>query len=159
MVHGSCGCISIIRAAISPEVSDANPLACTGVESGAQCLSAAPINLKRLPCEFARLNRGEPDRHRPIVTDSNAADIARRSGRAAVMTWGPLGLARADTRPRWLPSLAGLVAPPPHEPAGAGIHVAIRQASSPPPMWRAESYWHVQSTGKREADLRLGRKY
>lgn len=27
------------------------------------------------------------------------------------------------------------------------------------PLWRPESYWHVKSTGKRELDLHLGRKY
>jgi hypothetical protein len=27
------------------------------------------------------------------------------------------------------------------------------------PMWRPASYWHITSTGKREMDLRLGRKY
>jgi len=26
-------------------------------------------------------------------------------------------------------------------------------------MWRPESYWHVKSTGKREMDVRLGRRY
>jgi len=27
------------------------------------------------------------------------------------------------------------------------------------PWWRPESYWHVKSTGTREADLQLGRTY
>ena len=27
------------------------------------------------------------------------------------------------------------------------------------PMWRPASYWHVTSTGKREMDLHLGRRY
>src|SRR5262245_36909328 len=27
------------------------------------------------------------------------------------------------------------------------------------PLWRPESFWHVQPTGKREADVRLGRKF
>jgi hypothetical protein len=27
------------------------------------------------------------------------------------------------------------------------------------PLWRPESFWHVESTGKRENDVRLGRKY
>jgi len=27
------------------------------------------------------------------------------------------------------------------------------------PLWRPESFWNVESTGKREDDLRLGRKY
>ena len=27
------------------------------------------------------------------------------------------------------------------------------------PLWRPESFWHVVSTGKRENDVRLGRKY
>jgi hypothetical protein len=27
------------------------------------------------------------------------------------------------------------------------------------PLWRPESFWHVQPTGKRDADVRLGRKF
>jgi hypothetical protein len=27
------------------------------------------------------------------------------------------------------------------------------------PLWRPESFWHVEPTGKRENDVRLGRKY
>ena len=27
------------------------------------------------------------------------------------------------------------------------------------PLWRPESFWYVQPTGKREADVRLGRKF
>ena len=27
------------------------------------------------------------------------------------------------------------------------------------PLWRPDSFWHVQPTGKREADVRLGRKF
>jgi hypothetical protein len=26
-------------------------------------------------------------------------------------------------------------------------------------MWRPESYWHINTTGKRVSDLRLGRRY
>jgi hypothetical protein len=35
----------------------------------------------------------------------------------------------------------------------------VKLRANDQPMWRPESYWRVASTGKREMDLRLGRKY
>jgi len=35
----------------------------------------------------------------------------------------------------------------------------VKLRANDQPLWHPESYWHVELTGKREADLRLGRKY
>jgi hypothetical protein len=35
----------------------------------------------------------------------------------------------------------------------------VKLRANDQPMWRPESFWHVKPTGKRETDLRLGRKY
>jgi len=35
----------------------------------------------------------------------------------------------------------------------------VRLRANDQPMWRPESYWSVRTTGKRDADARLGRKY
>jgi hypothetical protein len=60
-------------------------------------------------------------------------------------------------------------APSPEESVGAEIlrftlpatkalpFVKVRDNDQP--LWRPESYWNVEPTGKREDDLRLGRKY
>ena len=60
-------------------------------------------------------------------------------------------------------------APASEERAGAGIHrytlpatkalPFVKLRAHDQPLWRPEGYWHVKSTGKREMDLRLGRKY
>jgi hypothetical protein len=35
----------------------------------------------------------------------------------------------------------------------------VKLRANDQPLWHPESYWHVETTGKREADVRLGRKY
>jgi hypothetical protein len=35
----------------------------------------------------------------------------------------------------------------------------VRLRANDQPLWRPESFWHVKPTGKRETDVRLGRKY
>jgi hypothetical protein len=35
----------------------------------------------------------------------------------------------------------------------------VKVRANDQPLWRPESFWHVASTGKRENDVRLGRKY
>src|SRR5437588_8368867 len=35
----------------------------------------------------------------------------------------------------------------------------IKLKANDQPLWRPESFWHVEPTGKRELDVRLGRKY
>ena len=35
----------------------------------------------------------------------------------------------------------------------------VRLRANDQPLWCPESYWHVKPTGKRVADVRLGRKY
>jgi hypothetical protein len=35
----------------------------------------------------------------------------------------------------------------------------VKLKANDQPLWRPESFWHVQPTGKREADVRLGRKF
>jgi len=35
----------------------------------------------------------------------------------------------------------------------------VKVRDSDQPLWRPESFWNVEPTGKREDDLRLGRKY
>ena len=35
----------------------------------------------------------------------------------------------------------------------------VKLRANDQPLWHPESFWHVESTGKRETDLRLGRKY
>ena len=35
----------------------------------------------------------------------------------------------------------------------------VKLRANDQPLWRPESFWHVKSTGKRAADLRLGRRY
>jgi hypothetical protein len=35
----------------------------------------------------------------------------------------------------------------------------VKVRANDQPLWRPESFWHVVSTGKRENDVRLGRKY
>ena len=35
----------------------------------------------------------------------------------------------------------------------------VKLRANDQPLWRPESYWHVKSTGRRELDTRLGRKY
>ena len=35
----------------------------------------------------------------------------------------------------------------------------VKVRANDQPFWRPESFWHVESTGKREKDVELGRKY
>ena len=35
----------------------------------------------------------------------------------------------------------------------------VKLKANDQPLWRPESFWHVEPTGKREMDVRLGRKY
>src|SRR4051812_41717709 len=35
----------------------------------------------------------------------------------------------------------------------------VKLRANDQPLWRPESFWHVRPTGKRETDMRLGRKY
>src|SRR5260221_2879354 len=35
----------------------------------------------------------------------------------------------------------------------------VKVRANDQPLWRPESFWHVAPTGKRESDVRLGRKY
>jgi len=35
----------------------------------------------------------------------------------------------------------------------------VKLRANDQPLWRPESFWHVTSTGRRDADLRLGRRY
>ena len=35
----------------------------------------------------------------------------------------------------------------------------VRLRANDQPLWCPESYWHVKPTGKRDVDVRLGRKY
>ena len=35
----------------------------------------------------------------------------------------------------------------------------VKLRANDQPMWRPESFWYVEPTGKREMDVRLGRKY
>ena len=35
----------------------------------------------------------------------------------------------------------------------------VKVRANDQPFWRPESFWHVKSTGKREKDIQLGRKY
>src|SRR5262245_30162291 len=35
----------------------------------------------------------------------------------------------------------------------------VKQKANDQPMWFPESFWHVEPTGKREMDVRLGRRY
>jgi hypothetical protein len=35
----------------------------------------------------------------------------------------------------------------------------VKLRANDQPFWRPESFWHVEATGNRENDLRLGRKY
>jgi len=35
----------------------------------------------------------------------------------------------------------------------------VNVSANDQPFWRPESFWHVESTGKREKDIELGRKY
>jgi hypothetical protein len=35
----------------------------------------------------------------------------------------------------------------------------VKLRANDQPLWRPESFWHVEPTGKREVDVRLGRKY
>jgi hypothetical protein len=35
----------------------------------------------------------------------------------------------------------------------------VKLKANDQPMWRPESFWHIKPTGKREMDVRLGRKY
>jgi hypothetical protein len=35
----------------------------------------------------------------------------------------------------------------------------VRLRANDQPLWRPESFWYVKPTGKRETDVRLGRKY
>ena len=35
----------------------------------------------------------------------------------------------------------------------------VKLRANDQPTWRPASYWHVKPTGKRDADVRLGRKY
>jgi hypothetical protein len=35
----------------------------------------------------------------------------------------------------------------------------VKVRANDQPLWRPESFWNVESTGKRENDVRLGRKY
>jgi hypothetical protein len=35
----------------------------------------------------------------------------------------------------------------------------VKLKTNDQPMWRPESFWHIEPTGKRETDVRLGRKY
>jgi hypothetical protein len=35
----------------------------------------------------------------------------------------------------------------------------VRLRANDQPLWHPESFWHVKPTGKRETDVRLGRKY
>jgi hypothetical protein len=35
----------------------------------------------------------------------------------------------------------------------------VKLRANDQPLWRPESFWHVEPTGKREMDVRLGRKY
>jgi hypothetical protein len=35
----------------------------------------------------------------------------------------------------------------------------VKLRSNDQPLWRPESFWHVEPTGQREKDVRLGRKY
>jgi hypothetical protein len=35
----------------------------------------------------------------------------------------------------------------------------VKVSANDQPFWRPESFWHVKSTGKREKDVELGRKY
>ena len=35
----------------------------------------------------------------------------------------------------------------------------VKLRANDQPLWRPESFWHVKPTGKRAADLRLGRRY
>jgi hypothetical protein len=35
----------------------------------------------------------------------------------------------------------------------------VKVRANDQPLWHPESFWHVQSTGKRERDIQMGRKY
>jgi hypothetical protein len=35
----------------------------------------------------------------------------------------------------------------------------VKLRANDQPLWRPETFWHVKSTGKRETDIRLGRRY
>jgi hypothetical protein len=35
----------------------------------------------------------------------------------------------------------------------------VKLRANDQPLWRPESFWHVTPTGRRDADLRLGRRY
>jgi len=35
----------------------------------------------------------------------------------------------------------------------------VKLRANDQPLWRPENFWHVEPTGKREKDVRLGRKY
>jgi hypothetical protein len=35
----------------------------------------------------------------------------------------------------------------------------VKLRANDQPLWHPESFWHVEPTGKRETDIRLGRKY
>lgn len=35
----------------------------------------------------------------------------------------------------------------------------VKLRANDQPTWRPESFWHVESTGRRETDVQLGRKY
>ena len=35
----------------------------------------------------------------------------------------------------------------------------VKVSANDQPFWRPKSFWHVQSTGRREKDVELGRKY
>jgi hypothetical protein len=35
----------------------------------------------------------------------------------------------------------------------------VKVRANDQPFWRPESFWHVESTGRRDADIQLGRKY
>ena len=35
----------------------------------------------------------------------------------------------------------------------------VKLKTNDQPMWRPESFWHIEPTGKRETDVRLGRNY
>ena len=35
----------------------------------------------------------------------------------------------------------------------------VRLRPNDQPLWRPESFWHVEPTGRREDDVKLGRKY
>src|SRR5215470_2703163 len=35
----------------------------------------------------------------------------------------------------------------------------VKLRANDQPLWRPESFWHVTPTGRRDADIRLGRRY